>query len=146
MHSVLFCPYPSFLVVFTLLQLNSTVLVQVTSLITFSSMQQLGVSTLVHWQPSLVVVSILYHPHYYCWLSGVVTAGWPGLSPAGGQCALLLCPHYLEQSGLFLWSVPWLERALREDETHIMSKSVVPQRANKSLNNLKILLYLTERT
>ena len=89
--------------------------------------------------------------HYYCWLSGVVitgmgeggkvncwslTAGWPGLSPALQQ-ALLLCPPYLEQSGLNLWSVPRLERALQEPETQIMSikcpSSVVPKRAKKRI-------------
>ena len=66
----------------------------------------------------------------YSWLAWTQPCQWPAIS--------------LALSGLFLWSVPWLERALREPETDIMSikcpSSVVPKRAKTSFKNLKILL------
>merc|ERR1712202_77625 len=69
-HTTSFCPYPSFFVVFSLLQLNSTVLVQVTSLIVFFlhvAIRSLHVAALVVILGGGVnVVSGVAHPVLPC--------------------------------------------------------------------------------
>merc|ERR1719186_2429349 len=69
-HTTSFCPYPSFFVVFSLLQLNSYVLVQVTSLIVFFLHVAIGslhvAALVVILGGGVIVVSGVAHPVLPC--------------------------------------------------------------------------------